>query len=277
SLSLFLTHTHDPMTTSNNVNGCFGDTKLTKVFVGGLAWDTHKEAMYDHFIKYGDILEAVIISDKLTRRSKGYGFVTFKDAEAATRACEDSTPIINGRRANCNLASLGGRLRKSPTMTSPQQGTKNGNRATPPHVGNHSQWYYPSGFTNQQYQLQQQHHHDQAVPFYGYPSSYVAPNMTFNQKVGYVGGTYMNGYYAQMQPQPQSQPQPQYYHHHMYGGERVMVGAASPMVPFYTVYPYHQSQAIGFPPPSFSKPLSFSTPPISGTVGGEGIQKKAIH
>jgi len=45
------------------------------VFVGGLAWDTHKEAMYDHFIKYGDILEAVIISDKLTRRSKGYGFV----------------------------------------------------------------------------------------------------------------------------------------------------------------------------------------------------------
>jgi len=84
------------------------------------------------------------------------------------------------------------------------------------------------------------------------------------QKVGYVGGTYMNGYYAQMQPQPQSQPQPQYYHHHMYGGGRVMVGAASPMVPFYTVYPYHQSQAIGFPQPSFSKPLSFSTPPISG-------------
>ena len=63
------------MTTTNNVNGCFGDTKLTKVFVGGLAWDTQKEAMHDHFIKYGDILEAVIIFDKLTRRSKGYGFV----------------------------------------------------------------------------------------------------------------------------------------------------------------------------------------------------------
>ncbi|CAF2058699.1 BnaC06g15400D [Brassica napus] len=29
------------------------------------------------------------------------------------------------------------------------------------------------------------------------------PNMTFNQKVGYIGGTYMNGYYAQPQPQPQ--------------------------------------------------------------------------
>ncbi|KAL1212558.1 putative RNA-binding protein ARP1 [Cardamine amara subsp. amara] len=254
------------MTTSNNVNGCFGDTKLTKVFVGGLAWDTHKEAMYDHFIKYGDILEAVIISDKLTRRSKGYGFVTFKDAEAAKRACEDSTPIINGRRANCNLASLGGRIRKSPTMSSPpQRGPKNGNRATPPHVGNQTQWYYPSGFTNQQHQFQQHH---QAVPFYGYPSSYVAPNITFNQKVGYVGGTYMNGHYAPMQPQPQ----PQYYHHQMYNsGGRVVVGA-SPMVPLYTVYPYHQSQAIGFP-----KPLSFSTPPMLSGVGGESIQKKAIN
>lgn len=68
----------------------------------------------------------------------------------------------------------------------------------------------------------------------------------------------MNGYYAQ--------PQPQYYqHHHMYGGGRVMVGTSPTMMPLYTLYPYHQSQVIGFPPPSFSKPLSFSMPPISGT------------
>ncbi|XP_057773795.1 uncharacterized protein LOC130993088 [Salvia miltiorrhiza] len=63
--------------------------------------------MKDHFEKYGDILEA-IISDKLTGRSKGYGFITFKDADAAKKACEDPTPIINGRRANCNLAGHGG-------------------------------------------------------------------------------------------------------------------------------------------------------------------------
>ncbi|KAJ0245748.1 RNA-binding protein ARP1 [Hirschfeldia incana] len=254
------------MTTSDNVTGCFGDTKLTKVFVGGLAWDTQKEAMHDHFIKYGDILEAVIISDKLTRRSKGYGFVTFKDAEAAVRACEDSTPIINGRRANCNLASLGVRHRRPPTMPSPQQGSKKVSRATSGHVGNNqSQWYYPAGFTHQQ-----QHHH-QAVPFYGYPSSYVAPNMTFNQKVGYVGGTYMNGYYAQ----PQHLPQPQYYHqNHMYGGGRVMVAASPTIMPLYTVYPYHQSPAISFPQPSFTKHIP--THPISGTVGGgDSIMKKA--
>ena len=33
--------------------------------------------------------------------------MTFRDPEAARRACADPTPIIDGRRANCNLASLG--------------------------------------------------------------------------------------------------------------------------------------------------------------------------
>ncbi|XP_048613447.1 uncharacterized protein LOC125587262 [Brassica napus] len=80
--------------------------------------------------------------------------------------------------------------------------------------------------------------------------------MTFNQKVGYIRGTYMNGYYAQPQPQPLY-----YNHHHLYGGGRDMVGA-SPMMPLYTFYPYHQSQAIGFTQPSFTKPIS--THPISG-------------
>ncbi|KAF3535376.1 hypothetical protein F2Q69_00023496 [Brassica cretica] len=75
--------------------------------------------------------------------------------------------------------------------------------------------------------------------------------MVFNDhKVGYIGGTYMNGYYAQPQPQPLY-----YNHHHMYGGGRVMVGA-SPMMPLYTFYPYHQSQATGFTQPSFTKPIS---------------------
>lgn len=63
------------MTMSNNI-GQFGDTTLTKVFVGGLAWETQNEVMREYFDKYGEILEAVIISDKITGRSKGYGFVS---------------------------------------------------------------------------------------------------------------------------------------------------------------------------------------------------------
>ncbi|XP_071925437.1 uncharacterized protein [Coffea arabica] len=89
------------------LNSPFGDTTFTKVFVGGLAWETQSDTMRRYFEQFGEILEAVVITDKNTGRSKGYGFVTFRDPESARRACADPTPIIDGRRANCNLASLG--------------------------------------------------------------------------------------------------------------------------------------------------------------------------
>lgn len=54
-----------------------GDTTFTKVFVGGLAWETQSETLRRHFEQFGDILEAVVITDKHTGRSKGYGFVSF--------------------------------------------------------------------------------------------------------------------------------------------------------------------------------------------------------
>ncbi|KVH98227.1 Nucleotide-binding, alpha-beta plait [Cynara cardunculus var. scolymus] len=94
-------------TTNNYTAGQFGDTTYTKVFVGGLAWETQKDTMKTYFEQFGEILEAVVITDKTTGRSKGYGFVTFREADAAMRACVDAAPVIDGRRANCNLASLG--------------------------------------------------------------------------------------------------------------------------------------------------------------------------
>ncbi|XP_010523838.1 PREDICTED: RNA-binding protein 24-like [Tarenaya hassleriana] len=83
------------------------DTTLTKIFVGGLAWETQRDTMKRYFEQFGDIVEAVVISDKNTGKSKGYGFVTFKEPEAAMRACQNISPVIDGRRANCNLACLG--------------------------------------------------------------------------------------------------------------------------------------------------------------------------
>lgn len=103
-------------------SGQFGDTTYTKVFVGGLAWETQKETMKKYFEQFGDILEAVVITDKATGRSKGYGFVTFREAEAAMRACVDAAPVIDGRRANCNLASMGVQRSKP---TTPKHGGRN--------------------------------------------------------------------------------------------------------------------------------------------------------
>ncbi|PPD88781.1 hypothetical protein GOBAR_DD14280 [Gossypium barbadense] len=107
---------------SNNPGaGQYNDTTFTKIFVGGLAWETQRDTMKRYFEQFGEIIEAVVITDKNTGRSKGYGFVTFKDPDAAMRACQNPSPTIDGRRANCNLASLGaGRFRPAPgLMASP--------------------------------------------------------------------------------------------------------------------------------------------------------------
>ncbi|KAJ4728028.1 RNA-binding protein like [Melia azedarach] len=112
-----------------NNPGDYNDTTFTKIFVGGLAWETQRDTMRRYFEQFGEILEAVVITDKNTGRSKGYGFVTFKDPEAAMRACQNPSPVIDGRRANCNLASLGAHKNRPPT---PQHGTGSGRfRAAP--------------------------------------------------------------------------------------------------------------------------------------------------
>ena len=87
------------------------DTTLTKLFVGGLSWDTKSDTLHAHFSQYGPILEAVVLIDKQTGRSKGYGFVTFAEQGAAQLACATPNPTIDGRRANCNLAALGAKTK----------------------------------------------------------------------------------------------------------------------------------------------------------------------
>ncbi|KAL5572205.1 hypothetical protein UlMin_021802 [Ulmus minor] len=111
---------HHQMVGSNNPGGQYNDTTFTKIFVGGLAWETQRDTMRRYFEQFGEILEAVVITDKNTGRSKGYGFVTFKDQEAAMRACQNPSPVIDGRRANCNLASLGAH---KPRPLTPQHGS----------------------------------------------------------------------------------------------------------------------------------------------------------
>lgn len=53
-----------------------GDTTHTKIFVGGLAWQTQRDSLQRYFEQFGEIQEAVVILDKNSGRSKGYGFVS---------------------------------------------------------------------------------------------------------------------------------------------------------------------------------------------------------
>ncbi len=69
-----------------------------KLYVGNLPFSVTLEALKEAFSKFGDIEEAVIITDKFSGRSKGFGFVTFSDDEAGKKAvAEMNEKDLEGR------------------------------------------------------------------------------------------------------------------------------------------------------------------------------------
>ena len=123
---------------------------MTKLFVGGLPYHTTDLSLQEYFAKFGDIEEAVVIIDRQTDKSRGYGFVTMADEQAAARACEDPNPIIDGRKANVNLAYLGAKPRAQPTLelvATPQTTVGNiiGQRQAQQGM-QHMQLLYPSAY-----------------------------------------------------------------------------------------------------------------------------------
>jgi cold-inducible RNA-binding protein len=75
-----------------------GPEKPTKVFVGGLAYHTDERALGDMASRIGRVLEAKILTERDTGRSKGFGFVTFaSDADAERAIKELNGSMLDGR------------------------------------------------------------------------------------------------------------------------------------------------------------------------------------
>ena len=76
-----------------------------KLFVGSLSWDTNDEGLNAAFSPFGEISEAIVISDRYTGRSRGFGFVTFNDDEAADKAIEALNGTeLDGRTIRVDVA-----------------------------------------------------------------------------------------------------------------------------------------------------------------------------
>jgi len=76
-----------------------------KIYVGNLPFSVDSEKLRELFSSYGEIEEAIVISDKFSGRSKGFGFVTFKDQENAKKAiAEINNKEVEGRNLKVNEA-----------------------------------------------------------------------------------------------------------------------------------------------------------------------------
>jgi cold-inducible RNA-binding protein len=76
-----------------------------KVFVGGIAFATTEEGLREFFAKSGTVLSANVVTDQMTGRSRGFGFVEMATAEEAQKAVTDlNGRELDGRRLNVDIA-----------------------------------------------------------------------------------------------------------------------------------------------------------------------------
>ncbi|KAL7803424.1 hypothetical protein V8C44DRAFT_344339 [Trichoderma aethiopicum] len=155
---------------------------MSKLFIGGLAWHTEEATLRQKFEEFGPVEEAVVVKDRDTGRSRGFGFVRYvqeADAQAAIAAMNNVE--FDGRTIRVDKASDNG-----------PRGERFGNRNGGMYGGRAGYGTPPGSYGNA------------APPGYG-----VAPNM-------YPPAPYGRGF-PQQQQQPYGMP-PQGYGVPSYGG-----------------------------------------------------------
>lgn len=70
-----------------------------RVFVGDLGHEVNDDMLYRSFVGYPSLQKARVIRDKITKKSRGYGFVSFKDGQDYLRAMREMNGALT---AHCS-------------------------------------------------------------------------------------------------------------------------------------------------------------------------------
>ncbi|KAL2269840.1 hypothetical protein VTJ83DRAFT_2024 [Remersonia thermophila] len=93
---------------------------MSKLFIGGLAWHTEEATLRQKFEEFGVVEEAVVVKDRDTGRSRGFGFVRYTNEDDARKAISAMNNVeFDGRQIRVDKASdtgpKGGRGGGGPT------------------------------------------------------------------------------------------------------------------------------------------------------------------
>ncbi|RYP78510.1 hypothetical protein DL771_000463 [Monosporascus sp. 5C6A] len=79
---------------------------MSKLFIGGLAWHTEEATLREKFEEFGPIEEAVVVKDRDTGRSRGFGFVRYMSEADAQKAIAGMNNVeFDGRPIRVDKAS----------------------------------------------------------------------------------------------------------------------------------------------------------------------------
>merc|ERR1719435_470722 len=73
------------------------DEQNRKLFVGGLSYETTDEGFRQHFEQWGEVVDCVIMRDRETKKSKGFGFITYKEVSMIDEAQRSRPHHLDGR------------------------------------------------------------------------------------------------------------------------------------------------------------------------------------
>ncbi|OTB08705.1 hypothetical protein M426DRAFT_160032 [Hypoxylon sp. CI-4A] len=176
---------------------------MSKLFIGGLAWHTEDATLRQKFEEFGPIEEAVVVKDRDTGRSRGFGFVRYVNAEDADKAIAGMNNVeFDGRAIRVDKAS----------DTGPRGGGAGRGGSYPPRGGYAQQPQMPYAAGQPvAYGMSGQVMHQPAAYGRGYPSqqAYGTPPPGY-APYGYPDpqqqGQQPQGQYPQQQQPPQGQP-----------------------------------------------------------------------
>lgn len=91
-------------------------TEETKLFVGNLSWSTTDSSLGEAFARYGTVVDAKVVTDRFTGKSRGFGFIEYDAADSAAEALEGMNGVeVDGRIVRVDRAN-----RRLPRQRRPQ-------------------------------------------------------------------------------------------------------------------------------------------------------------
>lgn len=78
---------------------------MSKLYIGNLSWNTDTDGLRSRFSQFGNVTDAIVMRDRETGRSRGFGFVTFEsDADANSAVSAMNGAEVDGRNISVAVA-----------------------------------------------------------------------------------------------------------------------------------------------------------------------------
>ncbi|XP_055852457.1 RNA-binding protein Musashi homolog Rbp6 isoform X2 [Episyrphus balteatus] len=94
-------------------NNCSTDPAPGKLFVGGLSWQTSSEKLKEYFNMFGTVTDVLIMKDPVTQRSRGFGFITFKEPNSVDKVLKVPIHTLDGKKIDPKHATPKNRPRQA--------------------------------------------------------------------------------------------------------------------------------------------------------------------